>query len=61
MELKYRIKILAQFLMLPLHPYLKYGGSLKGILGSLAIFCVIGIIGGAILGLISGLLKYFMR
>jgi len=54
------IKVLAQFLMLPLHPYLKYGDTLKGIGGTVAIFCGIGILYW-IIGLVFGLIKYFMK
>lgn len=32
------IKTFFQFLLLPLHPYLKYGDSIKGIGGAIAIF-----------------------
>ena len=32
------IKTFSQFLLLPLHPYLKYGNSIKGMGGPIAIF-----------------------
>lgn len=39
------VKIFSQFLLLPLHPYLKYGDSIKGIGGTMVIFIGIGLVG----------------
>lgn len=38
------IKTFFQFLLLPLHPYLKYGDSIKGIGGTIAIFIGIALV-----------------
>ncbi|PIQ90215.1 MAG: hypothetical protein COV71_05855 [Candidatus Omnitrophica bacterium CG11_big_fil_rev_8_21_14_0_20_41_12] len=51
------IRISAQFLLLPLHPYLKHGDTLKGIGGTIAISCGVGLV----LSLIFGLIKHFMK
>lgn len=54
------IKILTQFLLLPLHPYLKYGNSLKGVGGTIIAFLGIGAV-LCLVGLFCGLVKHFTK
>ena len=53
------LKTIAQFLTLPLYPYVKYGDTVKGIGGTMAIFLGIGFlifIGRVVIGVIKNLI-----